>query len=198
MTATLPSHASANANANASAKAYAKAPAAPHDPGRLQARVELLQARFRAIATGPMRGLPLNHPSLPVEAIGFERDLADPDWSLGVLLTPWCMNLVRLPLRDDLPTLAVGRSASRPCGDGEVAFIGAHDDVLGGHETCSLFSPMQAFADARAARDTAREVLALLRRPAVVEGQSPVERPAALERPAAPSRRGFLFGLRGA
>ncbi len=179
-------------NASLPPQTQPRPPAEPDDTGLLGARVALLQARFRAIADGPMRGLPLNHPGLPVEAIGFEPDRADPGWGLGVLLTPWCMNLVRLPLRADLPTLAVGRSASRPCGDGEVAFIGAHDDVLGGHETCSLFSPMQGFADARAARDTAREVLALLRRPAVVERQS------VAERPAAPSRRGFLFGLRGA
>ncbi|RZS57884.1 [NiFe]-hydrogenase assembly chaperone HybE [Sphaerotilus mobilis] len=158
----------------------------------LDARVRMLQARFRAIAAGPMRDLPLNHPGLPVEAIGFEPDAADPDWALGVLLTPWCMNLVRLPCLADAATLAVGHKASRTVGDGDVTFIGAFDEAIGGYETCSLFSPMQAFADASSARDTAREVLAELRRPVVAAP------PAASERPAAPSRRGFLFGLRGA
>ncbi len=158
----------------------------------LEARTSLLQSRFRAIAAGPMRDLPLNHPALPVEVIGFEPDPADTAWAVGVLLTPWCMNLVRLPLHVHVATLRVGHHASRAIGDGEVAFIGAHDEALGGYETCSLFSPMQAFVDATAARDTAREVLAQLRRPAVPA------RAVATERPAAPSRRGFLFGLRGA
>lgn len=161
----------------------------------VEVRTALLQSRFRAIAAGPMRDLPLNHSALPVEVIGFEPDPADPAWAVGVLLTPWCMNLVRLPLHDAAATLPVGRQASRPIGDSEVAFMGAHDEAIGGYETCSLFSPMQAFADASAARDTAREVLAQLRRPAVPAQPA---RPISTERPAAPSRRGFLFGLRGA
>ncbi|MDP4300286.1 [NiFe]-hydrogenase assembly chaperone HybE [Leptothrix discophora] len=167
-------------------------------PDRHTERVELLQARFRAIAAGPMRDLPISHPGLPVEAIGFAPDDLDPAWAMGVLLTPWCLNLVRLPLDPAAATLPVGHPASRRVShdeaEGELAFIGAHDDNLGGYETCSLFSPMQAFADADTARATAREVLAQLRRP--VSTTRPVKS-SPDEGPAAPGRRGFLFGLRG-
>lgn len=152
----------------------------------LDERVAGFEAAFREIATTCMHGVPVLHPRLSVQAVGFERS-ADEPLALRVHVTPWFMNLVRLPLNACAPaTLAVGETAARDIGTRRIDFIGAHEPGLGAFEFSSLFSPMFEFEDHGAAIRTAREVLALLR-PAVRRAAAPV-----------PSRRGFLFGRPGA
>lgn len=103
-----------------------------------------LVTAFRAAATR-MRGLAFVNPNLDVAAIGFAP------WSghwLGVLLTPWFMNLVLAPREPDR-WIDVAPGATRhyafPAGDFE--FIGARDDAVGVYQMCSLFSPVQEIAD---------------------------------------------------
>ena len=69
-----------------------------------QRRLAGLEAVFRRIATTRMRGVPVLNPALSVQAIGFGPDplRTAPDAAptmLGVLVTPWFMNLLRLPLQ---------------------------------------------------------------------------------------------------
>jgi [NiFe] hydrogenase assembly HybE family chaperone len=164
-------------------------------------RVQLLEQVFAHIAATRMQGVPVLNGALRVQAVGFAPQ-ADPDggeWQMGVLVTPWFMNLVCLPLTvadAGKAVLGVGQKANRQIGGEHFEFIGAHEEGLGAFACCSLFSPMFEFADHAAAVATATEVLNLLRTPApaptppvatVVNG--PVE--------AAPSRRGFLFGRGG-
>jgi [NiFe] hydrogenase assembly HybE family chaperone len=116
----------------------------------------LLVASFRA-AAARMKGLTFVNPALEVEAVGFAP------WTrhwLGVLVTPWCMNLVLAP-RDPAywTSLPVGAKRRYRFPAGEFEFIGAADDAIGDYQVCSLFSPMQEFADA----PTARLVAALAR-----------------------------------
>lgn len=153
-------------------------------------RVQTLEQVFADIAATRMQGVPVLNPALRVQAVGFAPQ-ADPEggeWLLGILVTPWFMNLVCLPL--DLAqagenVLGVGQKAKRQIGSETFELIGAHEDGLGAFACCSLFSPMFEFADHAAAVATACEVLNLLRTPAAA---SVVE---------APSRRGFLFGRGG-
>lgn len=168
----------------------------------LDARVQNLQQAFVGIARGRMAGLPLVNPALAVEALGFaaqpdERAPRSPnqqgeeggggEGGLGVLLTPWFMNLVWLPLRPaGEAALPQGVSRVRRIGGERFEFIGAHEDQAGAYEMCSLFSPMFEFTDQAAARATALAVLAALRVP-----------PAPAATVAPPPRRAFLFG-RGA
>ncbi|BAL96924.1 HupJ protein, putative [Rubrivivax gelatinosus IL144] len=150
------------------------------------ARVPALEAAFGEIAATRMRGLPFLNPRLAVQAVGFAPHTGeDGEAAVGVLLTPWFMNLVRLPAG---AALAVGAKADREFGGRVFEFIGAHEPRCGGYEACSLFSPVTEFADQAAAVATARELLTLLR-PAAV--------PPPPAREPVPSRRGFLFG-RGA
>jgi [NiFe] hydrogenase assembly HybE family chaperone len=97
-----------------------------------------------------MRGLPIVNPALDVEAVGFA--LWEGRW-FGVLLTPWCMNLVLCP--DDpaawLP-LAAGAKRRYRFPAGEFEFVGASDAALGDYQVCSLFSPVHEFADQASAR----------------------------------------------
>jgi [NiFe] hydrogenase assembly HybE family chaperone len=139
-----------------------------------------LEAVYRDIAATRMAGLPLVHATLRVQAKGFK---AEGDVATGVLVTPWCMNLLRLPLRVEATTemLAPGHRAARDLGEHTFEFTGAELPALGRFEQCSLFSPMFAFADQAAAVATAQEVLRLLR----------PSRPARVE---VPARRRFLFG----
>jgi [NiFe] hydrogenase assembly HybE family chaperone len=156
-------------------------------PEPLAARVQALEARFREIAVTRMAGVPVQNDRLSVQAVGFEP-LAG-GGALGVLVTPWFMNLVRLPA-DDEPAPVPGASRTHAVGPERFDFIGAHEEGFGPFEACSLFSPMFEFADHAAALATAAEVLAILRRP---PAPAPVPAPAV----AAPSRRALLFG-RGA
>lgn len=146
----------------------------------MNARVALLEAAFREIADTRMVGIPVLNPRLEVEAVGFGEQLPGP--LLGVLITPWFMNLVRLPRVPAQAPGSLGRSVSHELGEHRVEFTTAHQDTLGAFEVCSLFSPVLQFADQEAARATAREVLRELGL-----AEEPVARPGAV------SRRGFLF-----
>jgi [NiFe] hydrogenase assembly HybE family chaperone len=157
--------------------------------GRLRARAHALAAAFEHVAVTRMAGLPMLNPALIVEALGFEiAESTDHDASVhaaGILITPWFMNLVWMPLEAQRHATEVGIKKTRPVGSHSFEFITGFDDVFGAFEACSLFSPMFEFADQAAARSTALAVLAALR---LVTPQ-PVE--------PIPPRRVFLFG-RGA
>jgi [NiFe] hydrogenase assembly HybE family chaperone len=153
-----------------------------------QARVAALEACFREVAAMRMAGVPVLRPGLRVQAVGLAAWGDDAAVLSGVLVTPWFMSLVRLPLRPASADvsgawLAVGRKATRSLGGVQFEFIGSHEPGLGAFETSSLFSPMFHFADHDAALATAWEVLRQLR-----------AGPAALAPEPVPSRRGFLFG----
>jgi len=172
------------------------APAAP---------AQRLASRFRA-AAARMAGLAVVNPALEVEAVEFAR--WDGRW-LGVMVTPWSMNLVLLP-DDPAAWRALAAGATRryafPAGDYE--FVGASDPEFGDYQVCSLFSPMDAFADqasaclvaslARAALfDPANAADANASAPPPATGPSDGPGPLArLERSldAPLSKRGFLHG----
>jgi [NiFe] hydrogenase assembly HybE family chaperone len=168
----------------------------------LAQRVALLEAIFQDIADTRMSGVGLLHPGLQVQAVDFAVQpaetpgLAGAQVAWGVLITPWFMNLLRLPLVavPVTPDTPPGPGWAEPLervnriiGNARIDFLGAEEGALGRFEACSLFSPMAPFADQAAAVATAREVLLRLR--AV---------PVPPEQPAAPARRGFLFGRVGA
>jgi [NiFe] hydrogenase assembly HybE family chaperone len=130
-------------------------------------RVRALEALFTGIWRVRMAGMPLVHPRLSVRAVGFERELDEPGLACGVLVTPWSMNLVRLPLNLDaagrLPPTGAKQTAEM--GGLELEFIGAEEPGFGPWAQCSLFSPMSEFADQPGAVATARAVLDNLRHP---------------------------------
>ena len=112
-----------------------------------------LTAAFREVA-GRMQGLGFLNPALQVEAVAFEP------WQghwLGVMVTPWFMNLVLLPrARSQWQPLPLRGKRKLHFPAGVFEFIGADDPVVGEHQTCSLFSPMHDFQDQAAARLVAR------------------------------------------
>jgi [NiFe] hydrogenase assembly HybE family chaperone len=153
----------------------------------LAARTTALVAMYEDIACTRMAGLPVVHAALRVQAVGFAAPSAEPGMALGVLITPWFMSLVRLPL-DAAAREAVAaprQRARRRIGTDGIDFIGHDDPPIGAFETCSLFSPMHELADQAAAVAVAEQVLLMLRQSAAVAPQQP-------------ARRGFLLGRPGA
>lgn len=163
----------------------------PPAPGRVaDERVRQLVDFYRRVQHERMQGIPLLNPALSVEAVGFlpqdEGEDGGTDRLDGVLVTPWFMSLVRLPLHAHDHAGRVGRKAVHGFGTERFEFIGAHDPALGYHEACALFSPMGDFRTQAQARETAEAVLAELR-------------PAPLpEAPPEPARRAFFMGRRTA
>jgi [NiFe] hydrogenase assembly HybE family chaperone len=139
-----------------------------------------LEAAYRAIAAERMRGLPVVNEALAVEAVGFAP--WDAHW-LGVLVTPWCMNLVLLPReRSKWPAARPGDKIAHRFPAGVYDFVAGREDTVGEYQACSLFSPMFEFADHAAARLTAQAALTALF-DAVHDEAAP-----------SPARRAFLGG----
>jgi [NiFe] hydrogenase assembly HybE family chaperone len=177
----------------------------------LRARTEALVELFDNVAKARMAGVPILNSALRVEALGFElcdgdgAEAGGPHGAVGVLVTPWFMNLVWFPLeRIDQPERA-GNSRIHQVGTESFDFIAGHEATFGSFEACSLFSPMFEFPDQAAASATGEAVLAALRQPpAPAPAPAPVAAPAlAAKGPAAPAkaadlaaRRAFLFGRR--
>lgn len=151
-------------------------------PSTLQERVDDLIRAFLA-AEENIIGLPIHNDRLIVEAIGFRPH---DDGIVGVLATPWSMNIVWAPVSPDAPPAdAIGASRIHVFPSGSYSFIIGRMDGFGILETCSLFSPMDDFDDPAAVRQAAE---------AALEGL--FEPPAPSDAPAPISRR-FVFTLNG-
>ncbi len=159
-------------------------------------RVDALAALYRTIAATRMEGIPLLNPVVQVEAVGFEcpdeeahpsatEPNTAPCAAIGILITPWFMNLVCLPLVRVDQTRRVGSKQPRYVGQTCFEFISGHEDALGSYEACSLFSPVFEFHDHATAVATAHAILSTLR--------APVPAPET-QAPAVPARRAFLLG----
>jgi len=139
---------------------------------------------FRMIHATRMADLPFLNPALRVEALGFR------DWSglrLGVLVTPWSINLVLLPgASSALPAVRAGDERLHAFPSGVYGFHAHDDPAAGPYQQCSLFSPVEEFGshdDAVAAARAALEALL-----------TPEPPPAAAQPPAPVSRRDLFRG----
>jgi [NiFe] hydrogenase assembly HybE family chaperone len=106
-----------------------------------QARLGALEAAFQR-ADGRMKGLPVYNDRLAVASVGFRRLEAD---LVGVVTTPWAMNIICLPASSQDPGRPEGSKRLRRFPSGEYEFVAGHLDGVGFVEMCSLFSPMDEF-----------------------------------------------------
>ncbi len=133
-----------------------------------------LVAAFVRIHAERMQGLPFVNPALEVEAVDFAPWQGS--W-LGVMVTPWSINLMLLPHdRNAWKSLALGAKRRYRFPAGDYDFVGASDDTFGEFQVCSLFSPALEFADHATARLTAQCARAALLDAA--NAQSPPQAPA--------------------
>jgi len=129
----------------------------------LRERVAALVAAYERIDE-TMRGLGVHNDALRVEAVAF---VEQGDGWLGVLVTPWFMNAVRLPLRSrDWTERPEGEVVSRVLPSGRYDFTLVRLDGVEAIESCSIISPMAGFDDHQVALLVAREAREALMRSA--------------------------------
>ncbi len=159
-----------------------------------------VQAAFARVHRERMVGLPFINPALQVELVGLRR------WCgmwLGVLVTPWFMNLMLLPAGAqsaaprasdgaDWPQLPTGAAKQYVFPAGVFEFIAGREAEAGDYLACSLFSPMFDFTDQDSARQTAQACLEAL---FVAERVAPPQSAAAhSDQPESTTKRDFLRG----
>jgi [NiFe] hydrogenase assembly HybE family chaperone len=119
-----------------------------------------VEQAFRRIEAERMAGLPFCNAALRVEAVGFA--IHDEQW-LGVLVTPWAMNLMLLPATAATWISAPeGRRLMIRYPAGEFAFLGGGEQEIGEYLACPLFASMDQFIDQETARLTAHASLIAL------------------------------------
>jgi len=120
------------------------------------AAVEQLLAAYRR-AEENFRGLPIYNDALQVAAVDFrpfEGGL------IGVVVTPWFMNLIRIPAPGDEVAIGVRREAALPAD--RVDLLGARLDGAPPFEFRPIVSPMDDFPSQAQALLTAGEVVETL------------------------------------
>ena len=125
-----------------------------------------LQQRFEEIYRERMIGLPMVNDVLQVTTIGFEKY---EKFYLGVLITPWCMNLMLMPEGSEWSWLQPGSKQRHTLPSGVYEFVVANEPGIGRYQSCSLFSPMFEFGDHATAVATAEAVMLAVMNPAVVD-----------------------------
>jgi [NiFe] hydrogenase assembly HybE family chaperone len=127
---------------------------APESPG------PAIAAAFARIHAERMRGLPFLNGALWVESVGFR--IVEDAW-VGVVVTPWSMNLLTLPVSGRTGhDHAAGTVVPRHFPSGTYDFVAGDTAGIGVHLACSLFSPVLEFdtqADARAVAERVLEQL---------------------------------------
>ena len=129
-----------------------------------------LEAAYRRVQAR-MAGLPFVNDRLAVEAVGFAPWKAH--W-LGVVVTPWFMNLVVAPREAaQWRSLPAGEKRRFTFPAGDYDFVSAREEGVGEYFVCSLFSPVTEFEDQATARFVAAHALAALADPANDERATP-------------------------
>lgn len=121
----------------------------------MEKRVQDLATAYARVAER-MAGLPVYNAKLTLEVVGFRRW---EDVYVGVVVTPWCMNLVRLPIDDAVEIGREGSKRRHSLPSGSYEFIAGILPGFGALESSSLFSPMEAFDDPSVARLVAEHAI---------------------------------------
>ncbi|GAB5413625.1 MAG: [NiFe]-hydrogenase assembly chaperone HybE [Congregibacter sp.] len=137
-----------------------------------------------------MRGLPVYREGLPLGVLEMESTDAG---LVTIAYTPWCMNIVLISA--DREQLVEGSSRDVALPSGVYPFIRGFLPDYGAIESCSLYSPMQDFADGESVIAVAAEVMQqLLTAETTSEVSSEAPTPADAETLENPSRRRLFTG----
>ncbi len=134
-------------------------------------RVVQLQKQFEVVSE-KMADLPVFNAELSVATVGFT---SYQHGELGVLVTPWCMNLVILPENNEAMAESIhsGNKQILALPSGHYEFISGSIEGIGNYQSCSLFSPMFEFETQEQAVETAEEIMKAL---FVAENYAPTDR----------------------
>ena len=140
-----------------------------NSPGDLNGhpRVSALIEQFRVVDAG-MRDLPIYNHTVAIESVGFR--LFNDVQLLGVVLTPWFMNLMILPITPVAMNMAeIGKTVSVELPVGPRKFVVGGDEAVGLYKAHSLHSPVLSFTLPGQARAEAQRQLVLLMTSATAE-----------------------------
>jgi [NiFe] hydrogenase assembly HybE family chaperone len=119
--------------------------------------VQKVESVFNEIARTRMVDVPILNSALRVEAVGFRE--WDGRW-IGVLVTPWMINLVLLPGPETtLSPLAVDEKKLWSFPSGDYEFMGLNEPAIGTCHICSLISPVMEFDTHDEAVAVAQEIM---------------------------------------
>ncbi len=122
-------------------------------------RIASLVSRFETVYQKEMKNLPFVNHNIRVEAVGFRHQ---DDGLLGVLITPWFINLVLLPESIDVAECEEGSKSIIEFPSGEIEFTQCTDQQIGAYRSAALFRSVADFPDHAVARDVASRVMAEL------------------------------------
>ncbi len=118
--------------------------------------IRLVEA-YRNISEQRMQGLPIVNERLEVEAVGFT--LWEGRW-LGIIITPWFMNLVLLPAEhEDWSELDWDAKRVWELPSNHYEFIVSLIEGVGVHQSLSLFTTVTDFPDQHVARAVAQAIM---------------------------------------
>lgn len=118
--------------------------------------VAALVRHFEHIYVAHMQDVPIVNPRVQVEAVGFQDYEGH---QLGVLITPWFMNLVLLVSGDAWADSAQGDKSSLEFPSGPIEFTISCDEELGTYLTAVLFRTVSDMPDQETARAIAQQVM---------------------------------------
>jgi len=123
--------------------------------------VQNLANAYRRVALS-MKGLPIYNPTIAVEAVGFVNRGGR---EVGVMITPWFMNVTVLPSSADRDVWVAGASLRLSFPSGDYDFVVSELPDVGLVASCSLFSLMSDFVDHEAAHLAAEAAARALHEP---------------------------------
>lgn len=122
-----------------------------------QTLINKLETIYTMIEQERMDDVPILNKELSVKAVGFR------EWDsriLGVMLTPWFMNLMLLPgEEEDWSELETLSKTQHVFPSGNYEFIVGEEGGIGKYQMCSLFSPVFEFQEQDTAVATAEAVM---------------------------------------
>ena len=125
-----------------------------------QTTAEILVQAFQRIEQESMRNIPILNPRVQVEALGFQEFQGR---VIGIVITPWFMNLFMLPGEDDnWDDLQLGDKLPQEFPSSKYTFLVNEIDGVGRCLSHSLYSPMNEFDDQDHALAAAKSFLDLL------------------------------------
>jgi [NiFe] hydrogenase assembly HybE family chaperone len=118
---------------------------------------QTIQQTFEHILQHNMQGIPILNPAIKVQVLGFQH------WQgrvLGVVITPWMMNLVLLPGDDeDWSQMELGHKQPHEFPSRSYKFMVNDIEGIGPCQTYSMCSPMREFSSHQQAVQVAQDFL---------------------------------------
>lgn len=138
-----------------------------------QVMAKIVEQAFDRILRENMQGVPILNSRVRVQTLGFQHYQ---DRVVGIVITPWLMNVILLPTEDDnWSDLALGHKQSHVFPSKTCKFVVNEIDDIGFCQTHSLYSPMNEFPSHEHAERVAQDFIDALMIDASPAEEDPVD-----------------------